>query len=224
VPVHATILVVPQVGAPEPNPVPARKPLQVQPNSFDRLAVTIGPDSSTWPVVYTVELTAGLAGAEGDLPLGTFTIVNPASSLGILRAQPWSGDPVQEECVRDNERRLPEIVRPGTVVAPDVALLQERLGAAVQRLDGGEPLLAPADAAGPAAAPLLRCSAAGLPTVLDSENVAELTGDDRRDIAESRVPSCACRKLIYSQWRGTMPYVCCRPAGAAMVTAPDWRC
>jgi hypothetical protein len=182
-------LVGPQSGAPEPDPVPVRKPLQVPPNSFDRLAVTIGPDRSSWPVVYTVELTAGLADADGDLPLGTFTIASPASSLGILRAQAWSGDPVQEACVRDNERRLREILRQGSILAPDVVLLQERLGAAVQRLDRGEPLLAPPDAAGPAAVPLSRCSATGLPTVLDSENLAELSGDDRPDTV--LVQACA---------------------------------
>lgn len=163
-----------------PFEIRAEKPFQVTPNSFDRLAVSIGPLDSTAPWIYTVELVAETSDPGRTLPLGLATIVNPSSNLGEIRAQAYSSDPIDEPCIRENHRALLDATRQQPVVSPDVEELRSRFSQAIAALDRGSAVPAQGEGSGPknwAGIPLDACSQVGLQAKLKREDHGDITRD-----------------------------------------------
>lgn len=157
----------------------AAKPFQVAPNSFDRLAVTIGPLDSHAPWVYTVKLTAETSDPGRQIDLGTATIANPSSGLGKIRAQPFSSDPADEQCIRENRETLADALSYGAKVSPDLEELHDRFARAVAAMDVGasppqEGSLSDKNWAGVS---LDYCDKAGMSTRLKREDYGDLTRD-----------------------------------------------
>lgn len=95
----------------------------------------------------------------------------------------YSGDPQQADCIRHNAEILREATRFGGTVAPEILSLADRFARAVERLDAGQPLVAPGDDSDPPASRSLpQCERANHPTIVSYEQHADVTGDGRVDV------------------------------------------
>lgn len=145
-----------------PRVVTVQKPFQVAPNSYDRFAITLGPDASTRSWIYTVELSAKTFDSAESISLGTVTLISPIAALGEIRAQPQSTDPVQAPCSDTNRQALNEAIQFNTIISPEVKDLRDRFNAG---------------SAGRVAPTLEICNQAGLATELLREDHGDLTND-----------------------------------------------
>ncbi len=145
-----------------PRVIMARKPFQVAPNSYDRLAITLGPYATTKPWIYTVELRAKTLDSTESIDLGTVTLISPVLELGKVRAQPQSTDPEQVHCRDKNRQTLNEAIRFNTIASPEVVDLRDRFNT------GSTGRVTPA---------LEICDQAGLATELLREDHGDLTND-----------------------------------------------
>src|SRR5215204_5015264 len=102
---------------------PAKPRFNVDPNSFDRLAVTVGP-AETYGGLWLHRLEVRLELTTGELTNAVpVTVLGPVTVADAVHGRIFDAERDDLDCVLENQRTLADLARQGGAIAPTVERL-----------------------------------------------------------------------------------------------------